>query len=175
MNEIPEETEQYAERPNKSQIKRDIAELHDLVEEMTQLTRSQLDTLHLPEDIAEAIRSAAGMPAKGARKRLLKFITGLLRKMDIEPVREKLARLQNKSAHAAREHHLVERWRDQLIEQGDDALAQLLKEYPGADRQQLRQMIRNAGKEADAGKPPKSSRLIYRYLRTLFAETAEME
>jgi ribosome-associated protein len=47
-------------------------------------------------------------------------------------------------------------------------LAALLDEQPHADRQQLRQLVRNAQKELQAEKPPKSSRLLYRYLKTLF-------
>jgi ribosome-associated protein len=44
----------------------------------------------------------------------------------------------------------------------------LLDEQPHADRQLLRQLLRNAQKEAEAGKPPKSSRLLYRQLKELF-------
>jgi ribosome-associated protein len=113
------------------------------------------------------------MPHKGARKRLLKFITGQLHKIDVEPILEKLARMKNKSAHAVREHHIVERWRDRLIAGGNDALTELLNEQPDADRQQLRQLLRNVQKEAEASKPPKSSRLLYRYLKTLFKVEGE--
>ena len=40
----------------------------------------------------------------------MKFITGQLHKIDVEPVLEKLARMKNESAHAVREHHIAERW-----------------------------------------------------------------
>ena len=56
---------------------------------------------------------------------------------------------------------------DKLIAEGNDALTELLNEQPHADRQQLRQLLRNAQKEAEAAKPPKSSRLLYRYLKDL--------
>ena len=157
----------YAVRPNKTQIKKDMAVLFALSEEMSELSTVQLSFLELPENIHKAVVEVSGMPHKGARKRLLKFITGQLHKIDVEPIQEKLARIKNKSAHAVREHHIVERWRDKLIAEGNDALAELLNEQPHADRQQLRQLLRNAQKEAEAAKPPKSSRLLYRYLKNL--------
>ena len=163
----------YAVRPNKTQIKKDMAVLFALSEEISELSTAQLQNLELPENIHKAVVEVSGMPHKGARKRLLKFITGQLHKIDVEPILEKLARMKNKSAHAVREHHTVERWRDKLIAGGNEVLAELLNEHPHADRQQLRQLLRNAQKEAEANKPPKSSRLLYRYLKELFKVDGE--
>jgi ribosome-associated protein len=168
-----EAEEYYAIRPNKTQIKKDMAALFVLSEEISELSPGQIKTLELPEVIDKAVVEVAGMPHKGARKRLLKFIAGQLNKIDVEPILEKLSRIKNKSAHAVREHHIVERWRDRLITEGNDALTALLDEQPDADRQLLRQLIRNAQKEAETGKPPKSSRLLYRLLKELFQVEGE--
>jgi len=165
----------YAVRPNKTQLKKDMAALFALSEEMSELSATQLKYLELPENIHKAVVEVSGMPHKGARKRLLKFITGQLHKIDVEPILEKLARMKNKSAHAVREHHIVERWRDKLIAEGNEALTELLNEQPHADRQQLRQLLRNVQKEAEAAKPPKSSRLLYRYLKNLLKVEGETE
>ncbi len=165
----------YAVRPNKTQIKRDMAKLFALSEEMSELSPAQLKYLELPDNIHKAVVEVSGMPHKGARKRLLKFITGQLHKIDVEPILEKLARLKSKSAHAVREHHIVERWRDKLIAGGNEALTELLNEQPQADRQQLRQLLRNIHKETEAAKPPKSARLLYRYLKNLLKEEGGTE
>jgi ribosome-associated protein len=172
MDEQLEEAEQeyYAVRPNKTQIKRDIAVIHTLAEEIVDLSATQISELNLPLDIFDAAKTAAGMPQKGARKRQLKFLTGLLRNIDIEEVQGKLAKIKSQSALAAKEHHQIERWRDRLLSEGDQALSSLLQDYPNANRQQLRQLLRNANKETETGKPPKSARLIYQYLKELFAE-----
>jgi ribosome-associated protein len=170
-----EEVEYYAIRPNKTQIKKDMAALFAIGEEMAELSAGQLKTLELPEVINKAVVEVSGMPHKGARKRLLKFIAGQLHKIDAGPIIEKLARIKNKSAHAVREHHIVERWRDRLIAEGNPALTEFLDEQPQADRQLLRQLVRNAQKEAEAGKPPKSSRLLYRQLKRLFQVEGEFE
>ena len=157
----------YAIRPNKTRIKKDMAVLFALSEELSVLPPTQLKALELPDNIHKALTEASGMPHKSARKRLLKFITGQLNKIDIEPYLEKLARMKSQSAHAVREHHIAERWRARLINDGNAALTELLNDHPHADRQQLRQLIRNAQKETELAKPPKSSRLLYRYLKVL--------
>ena len=165
----------YAVRPNKTQIKKDMAVLFALSEEMSELSAVQLKYLDLPENIYKAVVEVSGMPHKGARKRLLKYITGQLHKIDVEPILERLARMKNKSAHAVREHHVVERWRDRLIAGGNDALTAFLNEQPDADRQQLRQLLRKVQKENEASRPPKSSKLLYRYLKTLLNIEGEAE
>ena len=67
--------------------------------------------------------------------------------------------------------HHIEKWRDDLLAEGDSALERLLTEYPTADRQFLRQLIRNAKKELQANKPPKSARSLFKYLRDLLEES----
>ncbi len=165
-----EELIEYAVRPNKSQIKRDIAVIFALAEEICDLSEPQIDTLELPENIHKAVLEAAKMPHKGARKRQLKYITAQLRKTDLQAVQEKLARIKNQSAHAVREHHQVEQWRDRLLsERGHDQLTRLLSEFPEADSQYLRQLQRNALKEQQTAKPPRSARLLYKYLKELIS------
>lgn len=166
---VEDETEYYAVRPNKTRIKKEIATLFDLGEEMSKLSQAQLNSFELPENIRKAVTEVSGMPHKGARKRLLKYIAAQLHKIEVEPILEALARIQSKSAHAVREHHMAERWRDRLINEGNDALTEFLDEQPDADGQQLRQLVRNAQKESETLKPPKSSRMLYRYLKELLS------
>lgn len=161
--------EYYAVRPNKTKIKKDIAELAALAEELTHLTESQLATMEIPETIENAIVAAKKMPStKPARKRQLKFITAHLRDIDLMKIMDNINRIKTKSAHGVREHHQAETWRDKLIaSHGNDVLTELLNQYSNADHQHLRQLQRNAQKEAKEEKPPKSSRLLYQYLKEL--------
>jgi len=60
--------------------------------------------------------------------------------------------------------HAIERWRTRLI--GDElALGELLDQFPHADAQLLRALIRNVKREAAAKKPPKSFRELFQELR----------
>ena len=61
----------------------------------------------------------------------------------------------------------LEELRDSLIRDGDAALGKVIDQHPSADRQQLRQLIREAQREAAAEKPPAASRRLFRYLREL--------
>jgi ribosome-associated protein len=163
----------YAVRPNKTKIKKEIATLFTLGEEMAALSLTHIKSLELPENINKAVIEVSRMPHTGARKRLLKYIAGQLHKIETESFIEKVARIKNTSAHAVRELHIAEHWRDRLIAGGNDALTEFLHEYDYADRQQLRQLVRNAQKEAELAKPPKSSRLLFRYLKELLQNETE--
>lgn len=171
--EFDEET--WAIRPNKSQIKRDIAALSDLCEEIACLAPAQITKLELPENIEEAILAAAKMPFKSARKRQMKFITGLMRKIEVDPVQERVDKIKAKSAHAARELHQLENWRERLLSDEKQSLTAFVEKFPASDIQQLRQLIRNAKSELKAAKPPKSSRLLFRYLRQLMDDAQEAD
>jgi len=92
-DDYDEDVEYYAVRPNKTQIKKEIAALFALGEEMSNLSPEQLNTLPLPEKILQAVREVSGMPHKGARKRLLKYIAGQLHLIDVAPIIEKMARI----------------------------------------------------------------------------------
>jgi ribosome-associated protein len=171
--EQEDEVEYYAVRPNKTLIKKEIGILFKLAEEMSVLSAAHLKSLELPEKIHKAVVEVSVMKLNGARKRLLKFIAGQLHKMDVDPILERLARIKTQSAHVVREHHITERWRDRLINDGNDALTELMDEHPQANRQKLRHLVRNAQKEAELAAPPKSSRLIYQYLKALFSNSEE--
>ena len=173
-DEDEDESVLYAVRPNKTRIKKEIADVMMMAEEISQLSASHIAEFELPESIEQALLDAGKMGQNAARKRLLKYITAQLRLIDTQAVQEKLDRMKNRSAHGVREHHLAERWRDQLTsETGNQQLTQFIGEYPNADIQHLRQLQRNAQKEAKEAKQPKSSRLIYKYVKELISGEAE--
>lgn len=162
--------EYYAIRPNKSQIKREIAELNAFIEQLIALSPAQLALFELEDIVFKAIVTASGLPPTGARKRQIKYINGLLRKLDISELQEQLARLQSKSAHAVREHHVAERWREQLLLGDENAVSDFLAEYPAAQRQELRNLVRSAKKEQSLNAPPKHARLLYRYIKDIIEQ-----
>jgi ribosome-associated protein len=94
----------------------------------------------------------------------MQFIGKLMRDVDAEPIMEHLAAIRGESAAAKAEFHAIERWRERLLTD-DAALTDWLARHPDSDAQQLRQLIRNARREAAENKPPKSSRQLFRLLR----------
>ena len=171
--EEEEEVEYYAVRPNKTRIKKEIAAIFAMAEEISALSHAHIAEFELPEKVEQALLDAAKMGRNAAKKRLLKYITGQMRELDTEAIRERLARIKSRSAHGIREHHQAERWRDLLLsDSGNASLTQLVAEFPEADTQHLRQLQRNALKEAKEAKPPKSARLLYKYLKQLISSAA---
>ncbi len=81
--------------------------------------------------------------------RQLQLIGKMLRQRDVEPIRQALDKLKNRHNQQVVLFHKLENLRDRLIDQGDDAIAEVLNLWPDADRQQLRTLIRNAKKEKE--------------------------
>ena len=90
-----------------------------------------------------------------------------MRGIDASPIESALQALHQQRRGEAESFHELERWRDRLLSEGDEALNDLLQQFPTADRQQLRQLQRQHQREQAAGKPPASSRKLFRYLREL--------
>ena len=151
---------------SKSEIKRDAEELKRLGAEMGELGKNALDKIPLDTDLRDAIELAQRIKKEG-RRRQLQLIGKMLRSRDVEPIRQALDKLKNRHNQQVALFHKLEQIRDRLIDNGDDAVAEVLNLWPDADRQQLRSLIRNAQKEKEGNKPPKSARLIFQYLREL--------
>ncbi|WP_336852103.1 ribosome biogenesis factor YjgA [Pseudescherichia vulneris] len=151
---------------SKSEIKRDAEELKRLGAEMVDLGKNALDKIPLDDDLRAAIELAQRIKKEG-RRRQMQLIGKLLRQRDVEPIRQALDKLKNRHNQQVAFFHKLEHIRDRLISEGDDAVPEVLNLWPNADRQQLRSLIRNAQKERDGNKPPKSARLIFQYLREL--------
>lgn len=154
---------------SKSEIKRDAEELKRLGLEMVELGKNALDKIPLDEELRAAIELAQKIKKEG-RRRQLQLIGKMLRNRDVDPIRQALDKLKNRHNQQVALFHKLEALRDRLIEEGDDAVPDVLKLWPQADRQQLRSLIRNAKKEQEGNKPPKSARLIFQYLRELAEE-----
>lgn len=150
---------------SKTQLKQAAADLVDLGKAIAALSSSQFDAMPLDANLRAALADVRKMHKGPAIKRQFKFIGKLLREVDADILRQALDRqLEQDRSATARLHHL-ERWRDRLIEEGDAALGEYLDEYPEADRQNLRQLIRQAQKEQTDGKPPASARKLFKCLR----------
>lgn len=167
MKEHDEFDEFPDEGPSRSQRKRDVEALQKLGEEIIGLTKAQRDQLPLPDHLRAAIEDATTITAHGALKRQRQYIGKIMRDVDAEPIRTALQALREHGHASAARFQELERWRDRLIAEGDEALGEALHKFTQADRNQLRQLVRNAQKEIASGAAPKSSRALFRYLRDL--------
>lgn len=160
-----EEPVEYAVRPNKTQLKRDLAELQALADRLTGLKPEQLESFGLEPRTIQAIMECKRIRKGGARNRQLKYIT---KRLSIEDTSQAVAHFDQMKVRQLvenRHFHQLETLRDQLLEEGDKALGELLDQRPDLDRQQLRQLIRAGRKELETGKPVGAGRKLFRYLR----------
>ena len=161
--------------PSRSQQRREALEVLDLARQLSELTQQQVSRLPVPEHLVRHIDETRRITSHIAHKRQLQYLAKQMRREDdetLEAIRDALDVNGNAARVEAAQLHRAEAWRDQLIADGDAALARLLDEYPHADRQHLRQLARNAHEERLKNKPPHAFRELFRELRELFA-TAE--
>ena len=162
--------------PSRSQNRREALEVLALGEKLVSLSDAQLAKLPVPESLLPHIRECRRITAQIAHKRQLQYLAKQMRREDDEVLDAIRDALDEKGEAARREvaaMHRVEAWRDKLLAEGDPALAQLLDEYPHADRQSLRQLVRNALEERKRNKPPRAFRELYRELRDLLLGGSE--
>ena len=83
----PPPAEPAAERPSKSQRKREMSALQALGESLLRLSAAELARIDLPEPLREAIAETARISSHEGRRRQLQYIGKLMRSTDVEPIR----------------------------------------------------------------------------------------
>lgn len=157
--------------PSKTKIKKQMLDLQDIGEQLVGLSTDKLKELDLPERLFDAVREMKRINKFGAQRRQMQYIGRLMRDVEPAPIVAKLEAWSGKSHQHIAWLHQIERWRDRLLE-NEDALTELLADHPAADAQRLRTLIRNAQKEKELLKPPKSYREIFQVLRDIMPEQA---
>jgi ribosome-associated protein len=158
--------------PSRSQQRREALEVLSLGEKLVALTDAQLAKLPVPESLLPHIRECRRITAHIAHKRQLAFLAKQMRREDdetLEAIRDALDEHGDAGRREVAAMHRAEAWRERLIEGGDAALTALLDEHPGADRQRVRQLVRNTIDERTRNKPPRAYRELYRELRGLMS------
>ena len=166
FDQDPEELE-FETQKSKSQLKRESTALQDMGEELVKLTPNQLAKIPMDENLRGEIIKAQGMKKFGSLKRQYQYIGRLMRTTETEAIAQALDQMKTHNVEDAQRFHRLEKLRDLLITNGDDAINQIVDLYPTADRQHLRQLIRQIQKETEQKKPPSASRKLFRYLRDL--------
>lgn len=170
-----DEDEEFApadEGPSKSAIKREHLALQDLVRDLLAVPRAELEALDLGERTWAAIDETARIKDHRALRRHHKRIASLLARENTDALHALLAARAATAQAAVARTHAVERWRDRLLAEGDEALTAFFDEYPAADRQQLRQLVRDARRDAARGRPD-GARRLFKGLRAVLTAGAE--
>ena len=178
---------------SKTDLKKHSDHLQALGESLLTLRRdlmAQLREQHedISDKLIDALVEAKRITNFEGKRRQMQFIGKLMRKLDdgtIAAIEAALEEQRKPSAQATLALHQAELWRDRLIAD-DDALTTWLQSAPDTDVQQLRTLIRQARKDAqavterpgEAQRHGKAYRDIFQMVRTALSrddETAEGE
>ena len=178
---------------SKTDLKKHSDHLQALGESLLTLRRdlmAQLREQHedISDKLIDALVEAKRITNFEGKRRQMQFIGKLMRKLDdgtIAAIEAALEEQRKPSAQATLALHQAELWRDRLIAD-DDALTTWLQSAPDTDVQQLRTLIRQARKDAqavterpgEAQRHGKAYREIFQMVRTALSrddETAESE
>ncbi len=167
-------TEFYDEEGNwvsKTQRKKDCDAMQEIGERMIALNSDELSQIEMDDELRRAIEEAQRMKSYGALKRQKQYIGKIIRNLDAEPLEQQLNRVLHKHDIHNADFKRMEKWRDNILENGDQGINAFMEAYPSADRHHLRQLSRNAQKEQKANKPPSAARQIFKYIREVIDQS----
>lgn len=162
----------YYGGPSRSMEKRAALDVLALAKELVALPERALERVPLSDALRDQVLEAQRITANVAHKRQVQFLAKQMRKREDElpAIRAALDAPKVERRRAASALHHIEEWRDRLLHEGDEAINELLAALPNADRQQLRQLVRQAKFEAEKNKPPAAARALFRAIQEAYGE-----
>ena len=171
---------------SRSARKREMQQLERLAAALVDLPARLHSLLPCPEEIREQIGRAQAMKG-GAKQRQIKYVTKLLQaEADQDALYRFLDQHRGRALAEAKRQHLLERWRDALIdevlvraeENGDlpeqwhsTVLDEVQAELPRLDRNSLERLACRFARTRD----PRASREIFRVFKSALEEKARTE
>ena len=149
--------------PSRSQLKRDSQELRDMGAQLVQMPNAHLNKIAMDNTLLAAIKEARRLKSNDARRRQIQYIGKLMRNMDLTEIRHSVEKLNHQSQTFRQQFAMLEQWRDRLIDEGNDAIEEFLTTFPNADRQQIRNLSRQAGREKTGSAKTK----LFKYLKEI--------
>lgn len=150
---------------SKSERKRQMDYLQKLGRQIIDLSPEIRARLPLSDDMEAAVIETGRIRSHEGIRRHMQYVGKVMRSEDIAGIEAAFTQMEQEKYDRDHAFHQLEQLRDRLVAEGDDALGELLAQYPTIERQTVRQLIRNAQRERDAQKPPTSARKLFRVLR----------
>jgi len=154
------------ELKSKSEVKREMIQLQIFGQKLIDLSKHQRSKIPFTEDIKDALTLADKIKNKHeALRRHVRHLAKILSESDLEPIKHALDVMANKHQQETAKFNKLEKMRDDVIDQGNDFVETLLSEHDSMERQKLRQLVRQAGKEKKAEKLGKYYKELFDYLK----------
>ena len=152
---------------SKTKIKKQMNDLQDLGLRLTRFSSDTLQKAGLSETIIQAAADYRKITSNAALKRQAQYIGRLMREAsdeEVAAIRNYLAVIDGDNQQHNAQMKRLELWRERLLND-DNALTEYLNTHDAADSGELRTLIRNARREIEQAKPPKSARALFKLLR----------
>lgn len=172
-DDADDDFEEDVEYVSKTQMKREMDALQDLAVHLTQLPADQLATIPITPELKDALDETKNIKKREALRRHRQFLGRMMRRSDHEAIRAAVDKIKEDRDRLTRLLHVMEHWRDDLIEGEQDQLERFIEQFPHTDRQQLRNLVRNAKGERNTQKPPVYSRKLFRFIRETMASDTD--
>ena len=166
----PEEFDEMDDRPSRSQLKREMNDLQKLGCDLAALGDAVVKEAHLPPEVEKALLLIKKVTKHEARRRHMQYVGKLMRTFDTSHVQEIVEAAKQGHSIKTAEFHRLEKIRERLIDGDDDLLQELFESHPEGG-QRLRQLTLGARREKAQGKPPKDTRALFKFLRSLPQDT----
>lgn len=159
---------------SKSQLKREMHELQDFARHIMDLRSEQIASLPMSDRLRSALEEAGRIHQNEARRRHLQYMGKIIRLEDnLDELMRAVAAFDAGSAEHTRRLHLAEQWRDRLIAEGDAVVAEFIDYCPGIEVQHLRNLVRNARRDAQQDKNTGQSRKLFRFVRECIDQVSD--
>lgn len=152
---------------SKTKIKKQMNDLQDLGLRLTHFASDTLRNAGLPENIIQAAADYRKITSNAALKRQAQYIGRLMREAseeEIDNINKYLEKIDGDNQQHNAQMKRIEIWRERLLAD-DSALTEYLNSHEHADSGEIRTLIRNARRESEHNKPPKSARALFKLLR----------
>jgi len=164
IDDLSSELEQ--ELKSKTEIKKEMHQLQDFAQSIVEMSKHQRSRLPLTDDLKDAMIVADKIRNKNeALRRHIRHIAKILVETDLAPIYQAIDVMANKHQQETAKFVRLENLRDELIEQGNEAIEALLAEFEQMERQKLKQLVRHAAKEKKAEKLGKHYKNLFTYLK----------
>ena len=151
---------------SKTEIKREMHRLQDFAQSIIEMSKHQRSRLPLSQDLLEAMIVADKIRNKHeALRRHIRHVAKILLETDLDPIHHAIDVMANKHQQETAKFVRLEELRDELIENGNDAVEATLAEFTGMERQKLKQLVRQASKEKKTEKIGKHYKTLFTYLK----------
>ena len=155
---------------SKTERKQMAADLRDFAKVLTELPKTKLQQMELPQVFLDAIAESNIITSHIAKKRHFQFMGKLLIKLDHVAIQEKLNQLENLDGHYQIRDEIINLWIEHLTEHEKVLFEYLYENHDHEAIALLRQTFRNHKKKPDSAAGRKK---LFQALRS-FDKKAEL-